>query len=982
MTQELKSILQFCKTRDKNDPFNMQSMHSTTGIFKSAKYYVGVEQREKFIKGYYKYVFEKKHKSTMLECTFKDSNKPLFEDAYPNANPIKIDIDLKFELTDEERQNKEYKRIYKKDDIKKFISIYLKYLNEYVKIPKDLCVYLQEKEHPTYDQNKDKKKDGIHIIMPGYLVPNVILHKVRKQCIEDEDVQEIFEKYKTCLGIHDIIDEHVIAQSSWFLYGSGKPNDLNYKVTEMYKIQLNKNGIKLISSPIPQNKKLVRELSNVFVSKNIEVKDESYITEEKSGLTLGPVNMQNTISMTMSKISDLQIKKPHSQVFTPEYIVSLLDCISPIRADDYTSWWKIGQSLYNIDCRNFRLWNKFSQKSNKYDCNVCKQYWEQFDKNHIKYSSLHINYLIQLAKTDNPNKLKKINGFLETQIIEEILNEFKCNNSKFGKNQPIGCATFSKKTKKYIDSKRDKFHFISIHNEGQNTTWYTFINHKWEEEKGAVRLKKFIKDTYLERFKKAKKDFNEHIRDSTNKLNEEIDDFSESEDYNEQDIYSDNRTPKKINTDEININITKYEEHLQTCERLINFLESQQKRNELIRDLAIDYDDPIFHKRLDTTTFIFVCANGVLDTKPEYIHFRPGKPEDMMMRSTRTEFKTIEEIFANQAYQDHEINLQDFMDKIFPDQDLQEYVLNILAETLDGVPKRQELFVCEGSGSNGKTVLFGFLQKVFGEYAGKTQPTLLTRKRLDTSTANPEMYDLRGKRIVYCEEPDDGETFKTGILKELTGNDWLTARTLFKHNVTFKPQYKLFISCNDKPDITSTDDGTWRRIKVIPFVSKFVDELDYRLKNKEKYPYIFKKDASVESQFEHWAPIFLSQLFERYKIIAKNNFIYPTPPCVDAAIKDYKNQQNHFATFRLDRMIEVEGEKLTVVDAFEEFREYAKESAFNIKEYNKNTFRTNMERIIGIRATNGANAYWPNWALSESSLQDQPDGENTTENDA
>ena len=261
--------------------------------------------------------------------------------------------------------------------------------------------------------------------------------------------------------------------------------------------------------------------------------------------------------------------------------------------------------------------------------------------------------------------------------------------------------------------------------------------------------------------------------------------------------------------------------------------------------------------------------------------------------------------------------------------------------------------------------MFGFLQKVFGAYAGKTQPTILTRKRTDSSSANPELYDLRGKRLVYCEEPDENEPFKTGILKELTGNDYISVRTLYKDKITFKPQYKLFLSCNDKPETNATDDGTWRRLKIIPFVSKFVNVFDYRLQDKEKYPHFYPKE-NVSSKFNRWMPIFLSMLLERYKELVKINFNYKIPKIVQDAIDEYKNQQNYFVRFRQERMVEAVGERLDQRDAFEDFQKWARESNISIKDCNKNTFKTNMERIIGTDCCKGGKGkYWINWTLAD-----------------
>ena len=98
----------------------------------------------------------------------------------------------------------------------------------------------------------------------------------------------------------------------------------------------------------------------------------------------------------------------------------------------------------------------------------------------------------------------------------------------------------------------------------------------------------------------------------------------------------------------------------------------------------------------------------------------------------------------------------------------------------------------------------------------------LCSKRPASSAADPELANLQGRRIVTFSEPSRDETINTGYLKYLTGGDKIQTRALYKGPVTFYPQGKLYLICNDIPNIPSDDDGTWRRVKIILFQSKFV----------------------------------------------------------------------------------------------------------------------------------------------------------------
>ena len=56
-----------------------------------------------------------------------------------------------------------------------------------------------------------------------------------------------------------------------------------------------------------------------------------------------------------------------------------------------------------------------------------------------------------------------------------------------------------------------------------------------------------------------------------------------------------------------------------------------------------------------------------------------------------------------------------------------------------------------------------------------------------------------------------------GLVKQLTGRDPVTARFLYQEPFTFTPAFKIWLATNHKPIIRGTDEGIWRRIKLIPY---------------------------------------------------------------------------------------------------------------------------------------------------------------------
>ena len=60
-------------------------------------------------------------------------------------------------------------------------------------------------------------------------------------------------------------------------------------------------------------------------------------------------------------------------------------------------------------------------------------------------------------------------------------------------------------------------------------------------------------------------------------------------------------------------------------------------------------------------------------------------------------------------------------------------------------------------------------------------------------------------------------------MKELTGQDPITARFLYQEYFEFIPVFKLWLACNHVPVIHGQEKGIWRRIRLIPFTVEFHD---------------------------------------------------------------------------------------------------------------------------------------------------------------
>lgn len=157
-----------------------------------------------------------------------------------------------------------------------------------------------------------------------------------------------------------------------------------------------------------------------------------------------------------------------------------------------------------------------------------------------------------------------------------------------------------------------------------------------------------------------------------------------------------------------------------------------------------------------------------------------------------------------------------FLNQIFcGDADLISYVQMLTGAALVGKVYNENLIIANGSGSNGKSTLFGVLQSLLGSYATAINPELLMSSNVNEQQMGMAM--LQGKRLAIAQETEAGQQMRTSMLKRLVSTDDMVAKKLYHDPMTFTPTHTLVLATNHLPVINANDKGTWRRIIVLPF---------------------------------------------------------------------------------------------------------------------------------------------------------------------
>jgi len=320
--------------------------------------------------------------------------------------------------------------------------------------------------------------------------------------------------------------------------------------------------------------------------------------------------------------------------------------------------------------------------------------------------------------------------------------------------------------------------------------------------------------------------------------------------------------------------------------------------------------DKEFIKNMDANKYLMCFTNGIVDFKNKI--FRQGYPQDYISKSTGIPYCPLDQINDKEIVE----QIQTFMLQLFPNEGLNRYMWDHLASSLIGVKKEHAFNIYRGSGSNGKSIVTDLMSQALGEYKGTVPVTLVTEKRNTIGGTSSEIIQLKGIRYAVMQEPSKDAVINEGVMKELTGGDPIQARALYCDSEIFEPQFSLVVCTNALFEIKSNDDGTWRRVKLVDFKSKFITDGE---EHTDDTPHVFKKDKDLKQKLPKWAPVFASMLVNR--AFQTEGEVLDCSEVIEASRK-YRQNQDYITGFVTEKVIKVQGKTLGKQGLHAEFKEW------------------------------------------------------------
>ena len=273
------------------------------------------------------------------------------------------------------------------------------------------------------------------------------------------------------------------------------------------------------------------------------------------------------------------------------------------------------------------------------------------------------------------------------------------------------------------------------------------------------------------------------------------------------------------------------------------------------------------------------------------------------------------------------------------DKDLIRYVQDIAGLSAIGKVCVEGLIIAYGEGRNGKSTFWNTLSRVLGTYSGNMSADTLTVgcKR----NVKPELAEVKGKRLIIAAELEEGMRLNTSNVKQLCSTDEIYAEKKYKDPFSFVPSHTLVLYTNHLPKVGALDDGTWRRLIVIPFNAKIEGASDI----KNYADYLYEKAGGA----------ILKWIMTGAKRVIGKKYDIRKPAVVDEAIRKYK-ENNDWLTHFLDDCCEIDPSfSAKSGDVYNAYRSYC----MQVGEYIRSTsdFYTALETVRGFdrRRTSKAN---------------------------
>lgn len=884
----------------------------------------------------------------VYELTVLQGQPVYLTQAHRDLKPMLIDLDFRYE------NESGLERRHTERHLQGIVKLYNQYIQEYLDIePDQVQAVVMERARPY--RNKGVVKDGVHIIYPKVVCDVDIQLMIREQVVRRcPEVLGDLPLYN--IKYDDVIDKSVVDKNAWLMFGCSKPDRAPYAITHIYQSRMEPMDGSIVLHELdvesvnggPSSYEWMNELN---VHKAIvdtskpwtgygELGDEAGggeaggEEEETEGATLSGESLVDELGYDLrngacelirkaksedvtTAVDEFRIRKKKRRALTSKLTTTKTYVAvkrQPRRGyvDNYVDEVReLVRILAPERADQYETWMEVGYCLHNIDIGLL-DVWVEFSRQSPKFTNedecracwgnmkegeLGIGSLHHWARLDDPSAYEDIRRTALTPLI---------------------IKSRSQATADVADVIVHMFrHSLRCVNPKEGI-WYVYQNHRWhlDESEHAIRHKM-----------------------STDVLNE----------------YMVIVAYHTMHCLQINDNPAAKDDSMARAHALGQLsykMRDYTFKEKVVKECRHKFFelDPDFVDKLNQNDHLIGFENGIYDL--EKTEFRDGRPEDLVSISVGYDYQEFD------VDDDLIVEVMAFMSQVFPEEELREYVFYTLAYSLHGSNAHEEFWFYTGVGGNGKSKLIKLLELTMGEYSVAFPSQMLTQKRPQSNAATPEMARAMFARFGSFQEMEEHTSLNIAFFKQITGGDTLPVRALYKGITEFQPKFNLALCCNHLPSLPADDIACWRRLRVVPFKSRFVEE------PRKDDPFQFPRDPFLDRKLPEWRAATMFVLLDYYKKYLAAGRRIPKCPQVEESTRKYQETNDTFAQFINEIVIKDATKVIKLMEGYHMYTRWMRQAHEGEKPMKRSDFQKQMDLRLKVEYQQvGRVKGWPGFKL-------------------
>lgn len=291
---------------------------------------------------------------------------------------------------------------------------------------------------------------------------------------------------------------------------------------------------------------------------------------------------------------------------------------------------------------------------------------------------------------------------------------------------------------------------------------------------------------------------------------------------------------------------------------------------------------------IDQNPWLLACNNGVVDLRTG--KSRDGRTDDFLLKASGVAWKGFEAPCERWLKFIYEIFEEDHLD---PEEEhpVSDFLQRLLGYSILGSDQLHIFPVWTGIGRNGKGTIVKVMSHILGKLAGPVRPEMLLDqgRNANASGPTPEIIALRGLRMAFASETNEGCRISSAQVKRLTGGDELSGRSPHdKYEVSFNPTHTIFLLTNSLPSAPAEDFAFWERVLVVHFPLSYVNREPKKENERRADGRLFDMLVEEDSGILGW--------LVRGCLLWQQAGLNP-PPKVMVEVEEYQREEDNVGAF-------------------------------------------------------------------------------------